>query len=474
MKKIGSLMAIVMTCLCLFTGCLKQEEQVKEVKLDPDNPITITLWHYYNGAQQTAFDEMTEEFNETVGREKGIYVETYAQGDVYELQQVVMDAADKKAGASEMPDIFSAYADTAYEVNERGLVADLRPYLTKAELAQYVDSYIEEGAFDKEDELKIFPIAKATEVLVLNETDWKKFAKKTGVKKSDLSTIEGLVKVAGKYYDWSEGKAFFGRDSVANYIYVGAKQLGIDIISVEDGKTKLNLDREVMKKIWDCYYVPYVKGWFSSEGRFRSDDMQMGNVIAYVGSSSGASFYPTEVSVGDEEQYPIKIGVYESPKFKDGESYAVQQGAGMVVTNKTDEEVYASIEFLKWFTDSERNMTFSTLSSYLPVKKEANSKDLLLSTLTAEDENVINTLSVALDTVNNSTMYTPKATSGSSDIRSLLENALQEQAEKDRKSVEKAIKKGKSYKKAVKPYLTEETFDAWYEEVEKQLSETME
>lgn len=47
-------------------------------------------------------------------------------------------------------------------------MADLRPYLTDEELAEYVPGYLEEGAFSGEGTLKIFPIAKSVELLMLN------------------------------------------------------------------------------------------------------------------------------------------------------------------------------------------------------------------------------------------------------------------------------------------------------------------
>lgn len=36
--------------------------------LDPENPVTLTVWHYYNGVHQAAFDKLVEEFNGTVGK----------------------------------------------------------------------------------------------------------------------------------------------------------------------------------------------------------------------------------------------------------------------------------------------------------------------------------------------------------------------------------------------------------------------
>ena len=38
----------------------------RKVKLDPNKPVSLTVWHYYNGAQQATFEDLLEEFNATV------------------------------------------------------------------------------------------------------------------------------------------------------------------------------------------------------------------------------------------------------------------------------------------------------------------------------------------------------------------------------------------------------------------------
>ena len=98
----------------LLPGCGKKG------LLDPKNPVGLVLWHYYNGPQKVAFDELVTEFNDTVGREQGIVVEALSQGNVNDLMQNVIDAAEQKVGAGEIPDIFAAYADTAYTVDQLG------------------------------------------------------------------------------------------------------------------------------------------------------------------------------------------------------------------------------------------------------------------------------------------------------------------------------------------------------------------
>ena len=55
---------------------------------------------------------------------------------------------------------------------------------------------------------------------------WEEFKEAAGVSDEDLLTWESLAKVAEKYYEFSGGQAFFGRDAIANYLLVGSKQLG--------------------------------------------------------------------------------------------------------------------------------------------------------------------------------------------------------------------------------------------------------
>ena len=431
----------------------------------------ITVWTYYNGDQLESFNKLVDQFNETTGREKGIRVESASQGSMSDLETNVMDAAQGKVGAAAMPNIFSAYADTAYALDQMGMLVDLSQYLTEDERAQYVQGYLDEGDFDGDGSMKIFPVAKSTELMFLNETDWEKFAQATGAVYDDLSTVEGLVATAGAYYDWTDvqtpepddGKALFGRDAMANYMLVGARQLGDTLFEVQDGKMTLNFDKDVARKLWDNYYVPFVKGWFAAIGRFRSDDIKVGNVLAYVGSNSSATFFPAQVMVNDTESYDIDMTVLPSPKFAGGEDVAVQQGAGMVVTAAKEEEVKASVEFLKWFVRAENNIAFSVGSGYLPVTRKANDMQEILASGLTLDDNMQQTLAVAVDTVNGNRLYTPHAFAGGSSARKVLEYGLSDLAAADRETVVQRIAEGQSAAEAEAEFLTDEYFDQWYE-----------
>ncbi len=457
----------------LFHGCGSSSP------LDSENPVTINVWTYYNGDQLSAFDSLVKEFNETVGKEKGIVVKGYSQGSVNDLETNVLAAVRGEVGADEAPEIFAAYADTAYAVDQLGQAVDLKEYMTEEEISSYIDSYMKEGDFSGNGEIKIFPTAKSTEVLVINKTDWDKFAKDTGASYDDLADLEKLCETAELYYEWSDaktpevpndGRALFGRDAMANYMLVGGMQLGTEIFQVSDGAMTLRFDEQTARKLWDCYYVPYVKGYFAAGGRFRSDDIKTGNIIAYVGSSSGVSFFPEEVNTESGERYPIEMEVLPSPGFPGRNAdYAVQQGAGMVVTKGSEQEIYASVEFLKWFTSDERNIEFSVNSGYLPVKKSANDIDRILGSGARIGGNLEKVLPVAVETVNENQMYTTKAFASGTKARSILEYALSDRAAADREAVILKMASGLSLDDAAAEFVSDINFLSWYEETKEQL-----
>lgn len=459
-------------------GCKKT---ASSYGLNPKQPTTIQVWHYYNGAQKNSFDAMVREFNETIGAKNGIIVEGHSQGSVNELEESVIDAINKKVGSEDAPNIFASYADTAFEVEQMGMLANLDNYFTPKEQEEYVESFIEEGRIGAEKELKIFPIAKSTEIFMLNKTDWDKFAQATGATLEQLNTKEGVVEVAKQYYEWTDsltpdikedGKAFYGRDAMANLFIVGTKQLGKDIFQVENQQITLHVEKEIMRKIWDTYYIPYINGYFAAIGKFRSDDAKVGEIIAYVGSTTSAVYFPTEVTI-QEDIYPVESLVLPVPKFKDGEDYAVQQGAGMVVLKAEEKEEYASVLFLKWFTEKERNISFSCTSGYIPVKKEANDYEVFQETAKENQEEVPEvidkTLQVAFHILKQNTLYTNKAFKGGKDARKILEYHLPDKAEADLKLIKEKISEGMTREEAVALFDTEENFEQWFEEFKQAL-----
>lgn len=453
----------VATVILLLPGC----STTKRVSLDPKNPVSITLWNYYNGAQKTAFDTMVEEFNETTGHEEGIIVNSISKGSINQLTDEVMASANEEVGASNLPNIFSAYADTAVEIDQMGLLTSLNQYLSKKEIQSYNPSYIKEGTLGGSSDLKIFPIAKSTEILMINKTDFDRFSQATGATTDDLATIEGVTKTAEAYYNWSGGKAFFNRDALANYMLVGSKELGADIFTVDDkGAVTLNLDKAIMRKLWDNYYVPYIKGYFTAVGKFSSDDTKTGDILAFVGSTTASNYFPTKVILNDTESYPIEAMVLDAPQFEGGKDVAVQQGAGMVVTKTNESEEYAATVFLKWLTDTDRNTDFAISAGYLPVKTEASTSDNITAALNRAPSGTISdrtakSLNAAVHTAESHELYTLPVFDAANKARKTLDSSMGDLAKADRADIEASIAAGTPVATATAKYLTDDYFNTW-------------
>ena len=395
-----------------LSGCTKGTES-KSVQLDPDNPVSLTVWHYYNGAQQATFDELVSEFNATEGKEKGIYVEGYSQGSVSDLEKAISDSVAGVVGSQEMPDIFSTYADTAYSIEEQGRLTDLTQYFSQEELDEYVDSYIQEGYLHGDGALYLFPVAKSTEVMMLNATDWEPFAKDAGVTLEDLQTLKGVVDVAEKYYEWTDAQ------------------------------------------------TPDVP-----------DDVKTGDILAYTGSTSSAMYFPDQV-VKEDESEDIAYKVLPIPVLEGGEKVNVQQGAGMAVTKSDEQHEYAACEFLKWFTAKENNLRFVCESAYFSVRKESNSIEALKEVVRKDnlsiDSKAYDCLSCVFEDYDTMTFYTPKCFENGYATRKILDYNLSDKAVADKEAIDQAVQGGTSREEAQAPFLTEEAFEAWYQEISQAL-----
>ena len=487
--KILKLFMVCIVCL-LISSCSRRLSEVDAVKynidevLNKNEPITINIWHYYSATQKENFDSLIDNFNASEGAKYGVYVRGIRRaGNASEISSFLADALSQKLGADETPDIFSAYPDTAYDFNKQGLLLDLADFFTEKEKDEYVKSFLYSSGFGVKDEIKLFPVAKATEVFVLNKTAWKPFAEAMGVSYRDLVTWEGLVKVAELYYKWTDlltaepndGKPFFGRDALSNYILVGTYELGNSIFNVlENGDVEFVLDKKSLRTCWDNYYVPFVKGFFTAKGRFRSDDLKTGDIIACITSTSSAIYLPSKVIDASGNFTPVDLHVLPLPHFRNAKNKAiVQQGAGMAVLKSNLKRETASVLFLKWLTNMQKYSEFAVSTGYLPVKKKELELEAVTSAFCSNNICVLpvvqDSLKVSLEAIKSMDLYFQPAFKNSDKARNLLADLLQEKAKEDRAKVLESIKAGKSYEEALNEFLSDNVFEEWLKKLKQNL-----
>lgn len=263
--------------------------------------------------QRLALEKLIKKFNDTIGSEKRIVVESFSQGNISDLSQEILNSLNNVSGSQAFPDLFLTYTDSAKKVDTMTELLVLDDYFSKEELDEYVDSFIEEGRFDSENNLKIFPIIKASEVMFVNKIFWKEFSSVVDVDYKDLSTWESLAKIAEKYYIYTDsltpekndGKPLFARNSLSNYMIAGSKSLGTPTIDREHDTYHLNIDS--IRTLWKNYYIPFVKGHYFSSVKYTSDSAKVGDVILYVGSSP-AVYYTSDYVISKEgKKYQLRL-----------------------------------------------------------------------------------------------------------------------------------------------------------------------
>lgn len=480
-RKIKTVLLIFFVSI-LLSSCTASNKEKSSTSLDPQRPVLITMWHYYVGDNKIALENLVDRFNQTVGMEKGVIVVPQAKGSVIELEEAITDSANGAMNAEPMPDIFSAYPDKAYEIDKLGKLCDLTAYFSKEERDLYVKQFLEEGMFDGK-RLLIIPIAKSTELLYVNATAWNEFSFSRDLNQESLSTWEGAFETARAYYQWIDhktpgtmwdGKSFLGFDSVANFIITGNKQLGIDII--DSNKQQVVLDHKILRKMFDTYYGGMCLGYFNAVGKFRSDDIKTGDIVAYIGSSSGAVFFPTWIEKNNK-QIPIEFLPLPYPTFDGGKYCAIQQGAGICVTKSTREQEEASVEFIKWFTAEKQNLEFAMTTGYVPVQSSAYQSaefESQLRKLQSGDhmqQNVASVYEMILDQEIGQDTYAVKPFAESYAIRVLLQNTLINLTNEGCDVADSLKAKGMSEKAILASLNLDSHFEQWLHQICTELDE---
>lgn len=403
-RKLLSFLIIVGMAGTLITGCSSPNRP------SPKSPVTLTMWHNYGGEMQKSMDTLIDEFNSTVGKEQGIVINVTAISSSAELNESLAMIAAGDPGAPAMPDICTAYPKIAITFQQKGQLADFDNYFTEEELAAYVPEFVQEGRLDG-DGLYVFPLAKSTEVLYLNQTLFDRFAKQTGASQEQLATFEGIAELSKSYYDWTDaqtpdipndGKQFFAADSWFNAALVGMKQLEHNLIDEQ----ALSLDNDTYAHIFRTFYTPSVEGGIAIYDGYSSDLSKTGDLVCSTGSSAGILFYGDTIIYPDNTVEQVEYSILPFPVFENGTPAAIQRGGGLMIAAGEEKREYAAAVFVKWLTASEQNMKFIASTGYLPVTKQAFEQDMEMHIQSVEDARIQKMLTTVTSMYDNYAFFT--------------------------------------------------------------------
>lgn len=404
-KKISALVLSLLLLLAasLCSGCSPEQDY------GPEQPVTLTIWHVYGGQTDSPLNDFIKEFNNTVGKEQGIHVEVTMVTNTNTIHEHVLASANGDPGASALPDIFCSYPKTVLALPDQDILVDFNDYFSKDELDRFNDSFLSEGSVNGRQ--YVLPVAKSTEIMFVNKTLFDRFSAATGAKLSDLSTWEGLFRIASNYAAWTDnqtpdvsgdGKPFFVHDYHFNYFQVGVESLGGSFFN-QDGQ---GIDfSPAFLRAWEPYARAAVKGGLWLKDGYATEPLRTGDSVVSVASSASILYYSDEVTYGDNTSEDVEFIALPIPVFKEGSALVMQRGTGLCLTKSTTAREKAAVTFLKWLTEPETNTAFAVEAGYMPVTDEAFSSYLPAAIKDLSDPKYISLYEAFLDTYDKYTFY---------------------------------------------------------------------
>lgn len=365
-KKIFSLFIVIVMTLAIpfsFFACSKSG-----TLLDPKKPTTLTMWHVYGEQVNSPMNEIIEQFNSTVGKDKGIIINVTLMSNASQIGKKLKDAQTGKAGSKEMPDLFFCHSSDARGLGANNLL-NWNDYFSTSELDKFVPDFLSDGVVD--DNLVVFPVSKSTYMLFIAGGVFDRFAADKDVSLSDLETWKGFFSVAEKYYEWSGGKPFCAIDYLIRIAELCAISDG-ENISYKDGW--YDGDNPALLKAYDMFATSIAKGHIVVSDLYSNTQVMTGQTCCGIGSSASVLYYNDEITYPDNTSEAMKLKVLPMPQQTGKQKVATQSGVGLCAYKTTDRKAEAATVFARWFTEEQRNVDFVLSTGYMPVKTGAFAK----------------------------------------------------------------------------------------------------
>jgi len=360
MKRFISILLTILLLLPIFSGC------GDKTALDPDDPITLTMWHVYGEQADSPMNRLVDEFNATVGREKGILVTVTNVTSTSKISPLLEEAIAGGPDAPEMPDLFSAHTITAVTLGEEHLL-DWNDHFTADELAGFVPEFLADGMMGEK--LAVFPLSKSTYALFINGSQFARFSADTGVTYEDLSTWEGFFDAAAKYHEWSDGKPFCAFDYLIRHVEFDVMTRGGEVEYTQDGW--YNLNSPSLEASWLKFARPLVQGHIAVSDQYANTQVMTGETLCGIGSTAAITYYNDTVTYPDNTSEPTNLKVLPLPRTEGDTQYMPMTGVGLCAYSTTAEKAEAASIFAHWLTEGERNLDFVVETGYMPVNSDA-------------------------------------------------------------------------------------------------------
>lgn len=364
MKKITTLLLVFMLSLtALFAAGSKEADET-----------VITWWHSNSGVLGDAADELVENFNNTIGKENGIYVEAIYQGKANDVLTKVKAAA-QAGDVSALPDI--AQLDST-GVTEMGT----SPYIY----------FVEDLAAANGDDLS-FLLDSAYESMMytgkviglpFNASTLLYYYNKTAFDEAGVtapSSFDELIAIAPSLVtkDANGNITRYALSLVPTTYelvsFIGSQNGLSYLTDNENGHlgtpTKVLFDSEgTLAAFLEKWQELYATGALENQTSGVTAEFAAGTTASMMASSSNLT------SVLEAVDGRFEVGVAPVPRVNDEATGGVNIGGGALFTFKKDADRESAVwAFMKYLTSAESQLYWHEMTGYLPVNKDTYSLD---------------------------------------------------------------------------------------------------
>jgi multiple sugar transport system substrate-binding protein len=270
--------------------------------------------------------------------------------------------------AGEFPSIGQAYGNNVVTYFPSGRVLQLDEFIFDPtwgirDFEDIILGYRTESSAFPDGKFYTLPFSKSTEVLYYNPDFFNKtgaWATRQGPVFTPPTTWEEL-EVTAKAITAVTGKPAFGYDSIANLFITWTQQNG-GAYTNPAGELLFN-NFEAVQAI-EYFARGQREGYFAVAAdfdvRFFSDVFKTGEVMMYIGSTSGSVFNESDLFTYGSVQVPFGK-----------ERKVIQQGANFFMLDNGPDKNLAAFTFINWMMETENTVEWSMRSGYLPVRESA-------------------------------------------------------------------------------------------------------
>lgn len=338
---------LLLVAMMISLACTSVFAKPKKAK----GPVTVEIWHTYNGTQKAFLEEAAEKFNAS---QKNYVVKVLAQ-DYSGFADFVYQAVANGIG----PSIIFNYGSTAISYANEGLAIDLNTYI-KADakkgdksLQNMIDSLPEDTKVDvfgfSDGGIYYLPGCTTGPVYFYNKTIFDELGLNPP---KDWDELESNSR---KIYE-AKGIPGFYADGLVDNIQEMIMHNGLGYIDVANKKVLFATDKLV--EIYQWYADCCKKGWFefNTVGKYGSEDLSNGTVASFSASCVNDQYI--KMMTGE-------LGMAPWISSANGRSFYTGWNRGPIFLKRNDAVDKGAYEFTKFFLSPEMNAGWAKANSAL-------------------------------------------------------------------------------------------------------------